>query len=52
MNPSDVRKQSGSYEEAFSNHEKDAGQEKERIQNWRSALRKAADLSGYHDDNQ
>ena len=28
VNPSDVRKQSGSYEEAFSNHEADANQEK------------------------
>ena len=28
VNPSNVRKQSGSYEEAFSNHEADANQEK------------------------
>ncbi|RVW88862.1 TMV resistance protein N [Vitis vinifera] len=52
VNPSNVRKQSGSYEEAFSNHEADANQEKERIQNWRSALTKAADLSGCHVDDQ
>ena len=52
VNPSDVRKQSGSYEEAFSNHEADANQEKERIPNWRSALTKAADLSGCHVDDQ
>ncbi|KAL6316732.1 hypothetical protein AAG906_020416 [Vitis piasezkii] len=52
VNPSNVRKQSGSYEEAFPNHEADANQEKERIQNCRSALMKAADLSGSHVDDQ
>ena len=45
VNPSDVRKQKRSYGEAF--HDHDAKQEKEKIDNWRTALRQASDLSGY-----
>ncbi|KAJ9676060.1 hypothetical protein PVL29_024855 [Vitis rotundifolia] len=53
VNPSDVRKQLGSYGDAFANHEKDADEEKKaRIQQWRTALRKASNLSGWHIDEQ
>ncbi|RVW71062.1 TMV resistance protein N [Vitis vinifera] len=53
VNPSDVRKQLGSYGDAFSNHEKDADEEKKaRIQKWRTALSKASNLSGWHIDEQ
>ena len=53
VNPSDVRKQLGSYGEAFANHEKDADEEKKAsIQKWRTALSKASNLSGWHIDEQ
>ncbi|CAL8107786.1 unnamed protein product [Prunus armeniaca] len=42
---SDVRKQTGSFAEAFEKHE--AGKhEKEKVQRWRNALSQAADLCG------
>ncbi|CAL2236187.1 unnamed protein product [Prunus armeniaca] len=42
---SDVRKQTGSFEQAFEKHE--AGKhEKEKVQRWRNALSQAADLCG------
>lgn len=48
VNPSEVRKQTGSYGEAFADHEKDADQEKkEKTQKWRIALTKASNLAGY-----
>ena len=53
VQPRDVGHQSGSFQDAFLNHEKDADQEKkELIGKWRIALEKAAKLSGYHVDNQ
>ncbi|XP_034680298.1 disease resistance protein RPV1-like [Vitis riparia] len=48
VDPSHVRKQSGSYEKAFVDHEKEADEEKrEKIQKWRSALAKVGNLAGY-----
>ena len=48
VDPSDVRKQTGSYEKAFLDHEKEADEEKrEKIQKWRIALMKVGNLSGY-----
>ena len=48
VDPSEVGEQSGSYEKAFVDHEKEADEEKkEEIQKWRIALRKAANLAGY-----
>ena len=48
VDPSDVRKQTGSYEQAFLDHEKEADEEKrEKIQKWRSALTKVGNLAGY-----
>ncbi|KAL6315719.1 hypothetical protein AAG906_006581 [Vitis piasezkii] len=53
VNPSDVRKQSGSYGDAFVDHEKDADEKKmEVIQKWRTALNQVASLSGLHVDEQ
>ena len=41
-------KQTGSYEQAFVDHEKEADEEKrEKIQKWRSALTKVGNLAGY-----
>ncbi|KAJ9684936.1 hypothetical protein PVL29_017093 [Vitis rotundifolia] len=48
VDPSHVRKQRGSYEKAFVDHEKEADEEKrERIQKWRSALAKVGNRAGY-----
>ena len=48
VDPSDVRRQERSYGEAFDNH--DAKQEKETIDNWRTALTEASHLPGHHLD--
>ncbi|XP_010263320.1 PREDICTED: TMV resistance protein N-like [Nelumbo nucifera] len=48
--PSDVRKQSGSYEEAFARHEEEyyeVVKMKEKVQRWRTALTEAANLAGW-----
>ncbi|XP_044496790.1 TMV resistance protein N-like isoform X1 [Mangifera indica] len=47
VDPSDVRKQTGSFGEAFRKHEEaDFGDEK--LQKWRDALAGVANLSGWH----
>ncbi|GLT71274.1 hypothetical protein SLA2020_433070 [Shorea laevis] len=47
VDPSDVRKQTGTFAEAFSRHEDRFQAEMERVQNWRAALTEAADYSGW-----
>lgn len=49
VEPSEVRNQTGIYGEAFRNHERNAGgeEEKKKIEEWRIALRKAGDFSGF-----
>ena len=48
IDPSDVRKQTGSFEKAFVDQENEADEEKrEKIQKWRSALKKVGNLAGY-----
>ncbi|XP_028774410.1 disease resistance-like protein DSC1 [Neltuma alba] len=46
--PSDVRHQKGSYGDAFVKHDK---HNKEKVPIWKSALKKAANLSGFHSSN-
>ncbi|XP_068345241.1 toll/interleukin-1 receptor-like protein [Pyrus communis] len=57
VDPSHVRKQDGDLAEAFQKHEKDIREEKDdekreakrkRVEQWKGALTKAADLSGHH----
>ncbi|XP_054817712.1 TMV resistance protein N-like [Prosopis cineraria] len=48
VNPSRVRKQEGSFEEAFMDHEKNFTQDKMKVQKWRHALEEVASLSGWH----
>jgi len=49
IDPSHVRHQRGSYREAFAKHEGDRFRDDtEKVQQWRLALRQAADLSGLH----
>ncbi|KAL5566762.1 hypothetical protein UlMin_029926 [Ulmus minor] len=47
VDPSDVRKQSGSFGEAFGKHEKSFASNLDRVLRWREALTEAADLSGW-----
>ncbi|XVF29010.1 hypothetical protein REPUB_Repub15cG0083200 [Reevesia pubescens] len=47
VDPSHVRKQTGSYAQAFAEHEQRFQGNMEMIQRWRTALSEAADLSGW-----
>ena len=48
VEPSEVRNQTGSYGEAFKNHQKNADEEKKKkIEEWKAALRKAGKFSGF-----
>ncbi|XP_061348635.1 disease resistance protein Roq1-like isoform X2 [Gastrolobium bilobum] len=48
VDPSHVRHQRGSYEQALAAHEQRFKDDVEKVQKWRMALRHAADLSGFH----
>ncbi|KAL2334338.1 hypothetical protein Fmac_015551 [Flemingia macrophylla] len=48
VDPSHVRHQKGSYEDALAKHEKRLKHNMDKLQNWKNALRQVADLSGYH----
>ncbi|XP_061944437.1 disease resistance protein RUN1-like isoform X2 [Populus nigra] len=45
--PSDVRKQTGSYAKAFDEHEERFKEEMEKVNKWRGALAEAGHLSGW-----
>ncbi|XP_028768709.1 TMV resistance protein N-like [Neltuma alba] len=47
IDPSSVRHQRGAYEEAFARHELKFKGNDLKVQNWKSALKNAADLAGY-----
>ncbi|KAB5556066.1 hypothetical protein DKX38_006975 [Salix brachista] len=46
LDPAEVRNQEGRYFEAFSAHERCFQGEMGRVEEWRAALRKAADVAG------
>ncbi|TYG47457.1 hypothetical protein ES288_D11G339900v1 [Gossypium darwinii] len=48
VDPSDVRKQRGSFADAFAKHEENFKHDVEKVKSWRTALTSAADLSGWH----
>ncbi|XP_031251340.1 TMV resistance protein N-like [Pistacia vera] len=48
VTPSEVRKQSGSFEKAFRDHEKNFREDLEKVQSWRVAMTKIANISGWH----
>uniref|UniRef100_A0A6N2KV25 TIR domain-containing protein n=1 Tax=Salix viminalis TaxID=40686 RepID=A0A6N2KV25_SALVM len=50
--PSDVRKQTGSYAKAFDEHEEHFKEEMEKVNRWREALAQAANLSGWGLNNE
>ncbi|KAH9781716.1 TIR domain-containing protein [Citrus sinensis] len=47
VRPSDVRCQTGSFEDAFVNHEQHSKRTKEKLERWRGALMEASDLCGW-----
>ncbi|TQE13825.1 hypothetical protein C1H46_000456 [Malus baccata] len=51
INPSDVRKQHGSYADAFAQLEKRFANSIDKVQKWRDALTTAANLSGFDYSN-
>ena len=48
VDPSDVRKQTGTFAQAFAEHEERFKEKMEKVQKWRDALREVANLSGWH----
>ncbi|XWS65098.1 hypothetical protein CRYUN_Cryun05aG0061700 [Craigia yunnanensis] len=46
VDPIQVKKQTGSYAEAFARHEESFKSEKDMVQRWRAALEEVADLGG------
>lgn len=50
VDPTDVRHQTGTYRDALAKHENSRGIGA-KVQNWRSALNIAANLSGFHSSN-
>jgi hypothetical protein len=47
IDPSHVRKQTGSYGTALTKHKKQGKNDDHKMQNWKSALSQAANLSGF-----
>ncbi|KAL1075368.1 hypothetical protein V6Z11_D11G357700 [Gossypium hirsutum] len=48
MNPSDLRKKKEKVEEAFAKHQERYKEDKDKIQKWRNALTKVANIKGWH----
>ena len=48
FDPSEIRNQKGNFGKALANHEKKFNNNKDKVQRWRDALRKAANASGWH----
>ncbi|XP_048439072.1 TMV resistance protein N isoform X3 [Pyrus x bretschneideri] len=51
VDPSDVRKQKGSFAEAFTKHEENLKNDLMKVQSWRDALTTVANLSGWDSKN-
>ncbi|KAK9200165.1 hypothetical protein WN944_015361 [Citrus x changshan-huyou] len=47
VHPTVVRKQTASFQEAFSKHEEAFSENKEKVQKWRDALKQVANISGW-----
>ena len=48
VDPSDVRKQTGTFAQAFFNHEERFKDDIEKVQIWKAALEEVANLKGWH----
>ncbi|XWS10686.1 hypothetical protein CRYUN_Cryun38cG0018900 [Craigia yunnanensis] len=51
VDPSDLRKQTGRVDEAFSKHEQTYKESKDKIKRWRTALTKVANIKGFCSSN-
>ena len=51
VDPSDVRKQTGTFEQAFIDHQKSNEDNTKRVETWRATLREVADISSWHLQN-
>ncbi|KAI9095394.1 hypothetical protein K1719_026428 [Acacia pycnantha] len=51
VDPSNVKKQEGSFAEAFKKHEERFIKDKMKVQGWRDALEKVATISGWYSQN-
>ena len=51
VNPTNVRKQTGTLEQAFIDHQKCFEDNIEKVETWRAALREVAGISGWHLQN-
>ncbi|CAL9020721.1 unnamed protein product [Prunus brigantina] len=52
VDPSDVRKQSGSFAGVFAEHEKRFREDREKVKRWRAALTEVTNLSGLDSKNE
>ena len=48
VDPSDVRKQTGPFEKAFDEHQRNDRIDREKIQKWKDAMREVGNLKGEH----
>ena len=48
VDPSDVRKQIGTFKQAFDEHEQCFKENIEKVQKWRAVLKEVANISGWH----
>uniref|UniRef100_A0A7N2MG33 TIR domain-containing protein n=2 Tax=Quercus lobata TaxID=97700 RepID=A0A7N2MG33_QUELO len=48
VDPSDVRKQMGTFAQAFAEHKERLKENTEKLQTWRAALSEVVNLSGWH----
>ena len=51
VDPSDVRNQTGTFKQAFIDHQKCFEDNIEKVETWRAALREVAGISGWHLQN-
>ena len=51
VDPSDVRKQMGTFAQAFIKHEERLKDNMEKVQTWKATLSEVANLSGWHSQN-
>ncbi|KAM5582446.1 hypothetical protein ABKV19_002723 [Rosa sericea] len=51
VDPSHVRKQKGSFQDALAKHGRSGRYESKKVQQWRDALRKVADFAGFDTQN-